>query len=377
MIVNKILNAIAESISLKPNEIQEAQSKKNGISNYFSNQNISTDNYIQGSFSYGTAIRPLKKDRDGDFDLDIVCEVNGNFENPKRLKHWVGDILKNSPYKVYLDSEGKRCWTLNYENFHIDLLPAIVDSAKGGTFLKITTKNKETNEYSFTSSNPKGLTKWFLTINNDYFFSSKNNMKSILFNKNRNFFEDSMKYKSYNDIEDIFLSTSLQNTIKLLKRHRDQMFVNTEDEDYKPISVIITVLCTIALFKSEKKLVELHEVMDNFVANFSKYIKGNQGSWYISNPVDSLENLADRWRENGGIRATMFYKWIDSVQKFLNELSSSTDKTLKGVLEKYLGLDVAEKSLIALKQSQQSSTEELGNPASKPWYNNDNHKRRN
>ena len=70
----------------------------------------------QGSFLTGTMIRPIE---DGEtLDVDLVCRLEGKRPEwtQKDLKQIVGNRLKkNGTYGKMLDDEGRRCWTMLYE----------------------------------------------------------------------------------------------------------------------------------------------------------------------------------------------------------------------------------------------------------------------
>ena len=363
MNINELLVKIVEAIDLTPNDIQEAQSKRLGLENYFLNQQQRIKVYTQGSFSYGTQIKPLKIDRDGDFDLDLVCEVEEDFIDPEILKNYIGDIIKKSHYSKYLEKEGKRCWTLDYDRFHIDLLPSIHDSINAGTFIKITNKDKESLEYTFKSSNPKGLTKWFLEINDFHFSGIKNNKKSIIYEKNKIFFMESMKYNSWNEVEDIFVSSPLQNAVKILKRHRDQMYINTDKEDFKPISVIITVLVgNIFSNNKQEKNINIVEIINRFISESDRYINYQNNQWIITNPSNSKENLADRWTEQNSIRYKEFIRWKKSLREFIGDLTEQNDKN--SIISKYFGPEVTASVQSSIDRDKPAK---ITNPNIKPW----------
>lgn len=357
-----VMKEIADAISLTPTQIQESESKRRGLENYFKNQNAPIEMYIQGSFSLGTAIQPVKKDKDGDFDLDIVCEVNSNLNRPHELKNYIGDILKKSKYKEYLCEEGRRCWTLEYERFHIDILPAIKDTKLGPTFILIANKNKETNIYNYLSSNPKSFTKWFLNISNSINLNQKNNQKSVVFNKNKLFFQESMKYTSWNEVSDIFLSSTLQNTVKILKRHRDNVFVGKSNEDYKPISVIITTIAAQITYKY--KLDKIGDIINKTVSNYTDFIETTvDGKYRVINPVDPKENFADKWHEDNRLRYKMFIEWIAQLKEFIT-LVSSQDTTNSG-LKKYLSESVSNAVIAKLNEKYKEKNNQVN--TSKPW----------
>ena len=84
--------------------------------------------YPQGSMALGTTIRPLSDKED--YDVDLVCLLR-EFEekdNPRLVKKVVGDRLKaHELYKDKIDAVGekKRCWTMEYDGFHMDILPCV------------------------------------------------------------------------------------------------------------------------------------------------------------------------------------------------------------------------------------------------------------
>lgn len=364
MNTNYWLEKIVKAIDLTPNDIQEAESTKNGLQNYLDYKPYKVNTYIQGSFSYGTAIKPIAKDVDGDFDLDLVCEVNNNFSTPKDLKIYIGTILEQSHYKAFLEPEGKRCWTLDYEKFHIDLLPSVHDNHKGGTFINLTHKDKLNERYTFKSSNPKGLAKWFLDINKTYYNNSINNLKSKVYEENKHFFTESLKYSKWQDVSESFISTPLQNAIKLMKRHRDIVFLNHELADYKPISVIITVLTGLTTKDMNVQNISIAEILNGLIINYSKFISKSGNKWLITNPVDSLENLADRWHEDNEYRRKAFLYWINQLDEFTKKLYNIDDSNAMNFIKEFFGKDTHNK-VVSIRDKEKNIS--LSNPTSKPW----------
>src|SRR4051812_6340101 len=89
--------------------------------------------YVQGSTALGTVVSPYG--RWGEYDLDLVClvDVAKTSITQAELKERVGGFLDD-----YIDSasgddvpksvtDGRRAWTLHYDRFHMDVLPAILD----------------------------------------------------------------------------------------------------------------------------------------------------------------------------------------------------------------------------------------------------------
>ena len=89
--------------------------------------------YAQGSFRYGTVIRPLLGGEE--YDLDLVSQLALSKErvSQARLKELVGVEIKGYASAHNMNEpahEGNRCWRLDYADdvsFHMDILPAVPD----------------------------------------------------------------------------------------------------------------------------------------------------------------------------------------------------------------------------------------------------------
>jgi len=282
----------------------------------------------QGSFLYGTMIKPIhEKD---DLDIDLVCELTGKRQRWTQydLKQIVGDRLKaNKTYKSMLESEGRRCWTLKYSdaaNYHMDILPSLVDSGynvllersfSASAFtdydslaIRITDKlhpyyQVDTSPQSWYKSNPFGYAKWFFTV------------AAI---EERKILELSASVQPVPRYRKDKLP--LQRVIQILKRHRDMMFNGSED---KPISIIITTLAAKA-YKKENSvwdaLINIVTEMENHIENRYDYNLGKRVRWVV-NPVNPEENFADKWMEHPQ-REKNFYKWIGQLKQDIQTMGN-------------------------------------------------------
>ena len=118
--------------------------------------------------------------------------------------------------------EGKRCWTLHYPGFHLDVLPALPNlSAPSDSAIIIT----DTEVVCWQFSNPIAYADWFHEV-----------MAKEL--------EDKLKVIAKRmdiaQVSDWQVKTTLQQTVQALKRHRDIYF--TDQLDQRPASIIITTL---------------------------------------------------------------------------------------------------------------------------------------
>lgn len=289
--------------------------------------------YPQGSFKIGTVTYPA--DRDDGYDIDLVCEVQeAKYKiTPQKLKEIVGQALESdSVYKNMIDKEGRRCWTIVYKEqngikFHIDVLPSVPEHIEivEDTSIATTTRIKEGNivkEYVWDSTDPLAFAQWFDNINKKSYDSIQLNYRTILYESNKNI------YASVDDVPKELVKTKLQKIIQILKRHRDIRFVNSNNKDAKPMSMIITTLVATIyehvniehedIMATIKKIIEelaKYKALiehEEFVAN--GLIQKVNGEWKIQNPVAD-ENLADRWHEDNNKKAKAFFQWITWLEK--------------------------------------------------------------
>ena len=319
------------------------------------------DIYLQGSFKLGTEIRPYKDSKDANYDIDMVCCLNLDYEtqNPNSAitKHTVGDHLKRD-YHNMLDPEGKRCWTVDYTEaedddigFHIDIVPSIPETSRDHS-IAITNKDNDGN-YQWSTSNPKGFAEWFYAQNAEAFRMAKSDQKRAIFEAN---VQDGL-FLNKDEVPNIHVKTTLQRAIQLLKRHRDVRFCGRDNEKCKPISMIITVLAAqvyrgeetiyatlqnlIAVLSEHANQMQAHFVFDSARATstYRLITKRADGTWYIPNPANDGENFADKWHETendvSDARAKAFFNWVQWVREDfvnINEIVSVNDNRLDMLL---------------------------------------------
>lgn len=329
--LSKIFHHISESLNISKTDNEEIVNSYKAIGSYLGEleEELNISIFPQGSLSLGTIIKPLATDRNGEYDVDLVCRItNGQNLTPKEVKNIIGNRLKQSKlYSEKLDSEGKRCWTLNYYKYHMDILPCIPYSTSEFDTKIVLTEKIDSGEYVFGLSNPKGFRNWFTNEMLDIFNESRE-----AFSKRNNV-----------DIEEVKLyqvRTPLQKVIQILKRHRDIAF---EGEKYRPSSIIITTLAAKA-YNGEQ---DLFTALSNIIYNMEKYIEIDQyGNYNVYNPVDSTENFTDRWRDNPE-RKDAFFSWllkaksdiVDDPVNFIEGLDS-----LKERLSRNFGQDLVNTS---------------------------------
>lgn len=216
--INKLYEYIVDEISISDKMLDKAIKSYGAVGKWLGDCDPGLDIKImpQGSVNLGTVIKPIS-DED-DYDIDLVCLLkNGGEMKASEIKEIVGRRLKeHKTYNEMLENEGKRCWTLRYEEFHMDILPSVpknhlyIEPEK--TEIRLTHK-LDNGSYIDKFSNPAKYKLWF-----------EDRMKTVLLESKRTF---AMKNQvEIDDVPTYSVRTPLQKAIQLLKRHRDISFAN-------------------------------------------------------------------------------------------------------------------------------------------------------
>jgi hypothetical protein len=251
--------------------------------------------YPQGSIRLGTMVRPISEG--ADYDVDLVCrrDLPKSSTTQKALKAdvggGVGAYLATGPEGDPSQSEGKRCWTLDYpeEPFHMDVLPALlnVEALPNGILLT------DRDFLRWLPSNPADFATWFYA------------------QMAREFAETRAVLAKQMDVEDVpawYVKTTLQRTVQALKRHRDIYFADKPDD--RPASIIITTLAARAYLGAGS----LYEVLLDVTGMMPSLVEQRDGVWWVENPVQPDENFADRWRRKPG-SDQRFFEWIGRARE--------------------------------------------------------------
>jgi hypothetical protein len=276
--------------------------------------------YSQGSFRLGTAIRPISDN--ADYDIDSVCVLAIAKEQTTQydLKHEVGDRLKESGRYRCILTEGRRCWTLTYSEFHLDVLPAIPNVERRGNSIWITDKELRL----WQPSNPVDYSVWFFARMRNQFQQERERLERVL-------------KADVEEVPEWQVRTPLQRVVQLLKLHCDIYFA--EDEDDKPISIIITTLAAHA-YNDEP---DLFEVLFNVAFHMENFIEDVDGKRWVRNPVNPRENFADKWETNPQ-REENFYLWLDQLKADVERAERTLDiHNIGALFGERLGTKVVQK----------------------------------
>lgn len=306
-----ILNAILEEIDLPESAYDRAKIRYEDIGQWLHRPDSACCSYAphvypQGSFRLGLANKPL---RDGKYDLDISCCLEDGLTKARITQEQLKDLVAND-LRDYRKARGitediaykRRCLRLEYRDdlsFHMDIVPSIPEAEDSRTILKermIANSHMDSQlaasvaedavaitddqDPSFDAisrdwriSNPEGFAKWFESrMRTAQTFLTEREIKINA---------------SIDTLPTYQWKTPLQQAIQLLKRHRDVMY--EENEDSKPISVIITTLSARA-YRGENTL---PEALETILAGMEYQLQ--EEAPIVPNPVNPKEDFADKW----------------------------------------------------------------------------------
>lgn len=397
------LESLSNVLDISPSDYNLAVNRYNAVATYLKSQGIGADFYVQGSFRLGTVIKPYKGDEDAAFDIDLVsqCHINKQDTTPNELKKHIGDVLKQSGVYGNLTEESRRCWTIEYaENaglgFHIDVLPSVNEESSIKTNIAnsmrenpsladtaIAITDKKNDGYCWTTSNPNGFATYFDSVNAPFVNIVRSIEKKAIYEKNRNI------YASIEAVPDLLVRTSLQRVIQILKYHRDVRFCRDPLCDDRPISMIITALTTeilkqhgfiaqdpyqlllfvVSQLKKDAELLNDKGLNEKSLSQL-RGVRRDPSSkrWYIPNPVNPLENFADKWNEQGSEKPKAFFQWVDWIeQDIIKGLEFYDENNMKTVFgENVLGRTLSQYNERIPKAPRVTIIDSQNTP-SKPW----------
>lgn len=315
----------------------------------------------QGSFRYGTVIRPL--DAKAEYDLDNVCLLRALSKSAitqAELKRLYGEEVKGyarARNMLAPVTEHHRCWRLQYAdevNFHLDTLPCVPEDADvvrrietaavapelATRSVAITDRRHPQYEQKtrlWLSSNPRGFARWFEGR------AALGRPRGLVENRTQAAIEDVPPYE---------WKTTLQRSIQILKRHRDVMFRSMPD--LAPISMIITNLAARA-YRGEA---DLPSALDNIITQMPGLVRAEKPR--VPNPADPSEDYADKWARDPRLESS-FWQWHTQLRQDFASLSTllGGDRLEAGV-KRMLAIDLTADEL------KQLTTSSRGPAAAKP-----------
>lgn len=322
--LSTLLTKTAEALDIPDYVYEDATLKYEDVGEWLSAEGselkrYNPEVYVQGSFRLGTVVRPIsEKD---EYDIDLVCRLTIAKEQTTQanLKEIVGNRLKLREDIKKILSPSRRCWVLDYPAqdqipaFHMDVLPSIPNIERPPTGILLT----DTELKLWQKSNPVAYADWFYE------------RMRVVFYQKRAALAESIQAK-VEEVPEWQVKAPLQIAVQILKRHRDIHFQN--QQEVKPISIIITTLAARAYQNQPDVYDALTEIVRDIEANWGKagYVENRNGRWWVANPVDPDENFADKWNEYPE-RREAFFLWVKKVRADFS--SAASTQTLDEAVE--------------------------------------------
>ena len=343
----KDILSIISSLDISPTLYKNAVEKYETITSFLVSCGIEADIYPQGSFAFGTVVRPNTKSSSPNYDLDFICQVSGDRDafTPSELRKRIECALTSSNIYGGKLTVYNECFTIEYADingvgFTIDIVPATAENIENKNRLIEKSASPELIEtsiaipryndyrnYDWLTNNPKGFKTWFDKINEPFLIASREAVRQHIFEENRTVFS------SIDEIPSALERSSLQRVIQILKHHRDIYYAMRSDgESIKPISAIINAVVA-QISQGYRPNCAVFELLDFILSEFNIYeqqqrltpqifaqkfenrsvITRKNGVWWISNPANPEDNLANKWNSDSNI-PIVFFKWIEVVK---------------------------------------------------------------
>jgi hypothetical protein len=311
--LSMLLRGAVETLDIPPHLQQEAVERYEEVSEWLAEYgDVGGHIYPQGSFRLGTVVRP--NTGTGEFDIDLVFTLflRKSSTSQAALKSRVGDLLHD--YLAWKEQQGhsdapkaceprRRCWTLTYPGFHLDVLPTIPNEERLPNGILLT----DTHLRAWQPSNPIGYATWFL------------NRSATL----RRHAAELARSKSItvDDVPLFTIRTTLQRVVQVLKWHCMTYF--GQDIENRPPSILLTTLAALAYDGED----DLFKATYEAVCRMPAFIERRGDVDWVPNPADEEENFADKWAEYPE-RRQAFYAWLRDITEVMDEVAAMRGRGL-------------------------------------------------
>jgi len=351
--VNSILQLILSEIEIPRSYYEKAVARHRSLGEWLCRPESTVAAFApvvvpQGSFRYGTVVRPVLLTQKYDLDNVTTLQIEKTRMSQKELKNLYGAEIKAYAIAHNMTDpieERNRCWRLFYADafsFHLDSLPCVPEDqrlveaiiAAGVPMhlarLAVAITDKRHPHYgrisaALFSSNPRGFADWFEECARRWALPRLDELVKGNF------------YAAVEDVPAYEFKTPLQQAIQILKRHRDMMFRSSPK--LAPISMIITNLAAHA-YQGEPDLVA---ALTNIVEKMPQFIRTDKPR--MPNPANPAEDYADKWSLDP-ILERSFWRWHTQVRADLKKLTdSTTGETFGDLIAQSFGVVLSEEQL--------------------------------
>jgi len=307
--LSQILELLAQRLQLTPTQDDKARSAYESVTDWLAADGnrvakFSPTLFPQGSLRLGTTVKPITR---SEFDLDVVCLLNltGNCD-PQTVYDLVWERMREHGTYRNIMEPMPRCIRLNYaedSQFHLDIVPAVPDPTKGGTFIRIPDKPKP-KLVTWKTSNPKGFAAWF-------------EIQTVLLGKYARAGIEPLPGAVPAEEKAV-----LSKAVQLLKRWRDVYF--RERPEHAPSSIILTTLAAAHYAGEPVCSVALSHILEGLV------MFAQSGRTEIRNPANDDEVISEKWvRDRDSYEA--FVVGIAHFRDRWQELVAASDAATSGL----------------------------------------------
>lgn len=270
--------------------------------------------FVQGSIRARTTILP-HPDATGDHaeaDADAVIWLPNASNTAMDTYDAVDRRVREGTRTQLPPSRKNRCVRLHYQEenprFHMDVTPARNALGNVGTRGEGHLLVPDTASKGWKPSAPVAYADWFAEVC-DLPVSLAQGEQRLLEEELAKSTQDALpKYEKHVDFN------PLRAIVKLMKAHRDTMFLPAAVADLRPISIIITTLAARAYQQIARESVmsprRPTDLLTEIVERMPQFMEGYPGARVVSNPVIAEENFAQKWRgDEGAIKEAAFFEW--------------------------------------------------------------------
>jgi len=275
--LERILDRLCVNLQLNETQVNKAQQNYESVTTWLADENSIVFPYFpllypQGSLLLDTTVRPIYQI---EFDLDVVCVLSmGRPCTPEEVYKLIWDRMHEHKFYRDIMERKDRCVRLNYakdSQFHLDIVPAVIDMTKGGTHILIA--DMDGRWMVWKTSNPKGFLRWFVS-------------RKVVFEKKfaRALIEPLQRPLS------VEMKAVLTKCVQLIKRWRDVKW--KDDQPLATPSIILTYLAA-ACYEGEATLIE---AMTTILVGMEDFVRS--GEREIVNPANRAhpaEVISEKW----------------------------------------------------------------------------------
>lgn len=227
--------------------------------------------FPHGSLALDTTVRPIFS---SEFDLDVICRVRcGPEARPSEIYKLIWDrMYEHGTYRPLME-EKPRCIRLSYADtsqFHLDIVPAIPDKRRGGTFILIPDGSGDLNQMVWKTANPEGFKDWF----------EKRKVLTEIKHARAHIAPLGEPLPAEQ-------KAVLTKSVQLVKRWRDVRWA--DDPENGTPSIVLTCLAA-SIYSGQTSLAHaLDDILDGLV------LFAGGGETEIFNPVNAEEVISEKW----------------------------------------------------------------------------------